>query len=198
MGSYTDSSDKHEEYTIGEVGLIGKLLGGRDKRVSDACVMKSKRPVNLISKERKSTVQSDIVFAVTRDGWVQAWNVETRKQLPSAVDLNKYFASEGKKLGETTENAEFELANPDSGSTECFYSIKAYHIDADILLVVGCDVIVGGTSVGARVHLLKMSEDHMQHLKVFETSIAADERLVDFDLIQTYFPEKPVAIEEDS
>ncbi|CCD66430.2 NUP160 middle TPR domain-containing protein [Caenorhabditis elegans] len=190
LGSYTESSDKHEEFTMGEVGLLGKLLGGTDKRVSDACVMKNLRPTSGVTRERKISVQSDIVFAVTRDGWVQAWNVETKKQLPSTIDLNNYFASDGKSLNRDLESADFEEEKSPMEPTETVYSIRAYSFDVDILLIVGCDLAVSGKSVGMRVHILKVSNDQIQHLQMFETSMSVDERLVDLELIQNYFPSK--------
>ncbi|CAO4361244.1 unnamed protein product [Caenorhabditis nigoni] len=187
LGSYTEPGDKHEEFTIGEVGLLGKLLGGTDRRVSDACVMKNLRPVGGVSRERKVSVQADIVFAVTRDGWVQAWNVETRKQLASTIDLNKFFASDGKSFN--YQDPSDDIDGPlEQEPAELSYSIKAYSFDVDMLLIVGCEVRIGGKSVGTRVHILKMSDDQLQHMQMFETNMSADERLEDFELIQNYFP----------
>ncbi|EGT50702.1 hypothetical protein CAEBREN_14278 [Caenorhabditis brenneri] len=190
LASYTDPTERHEEFVIGEVGLLGKLLGGTDKRVADACVMKNLRPTNGVSRERQVSAQSDIVFAVTRDGWVQAWNVETKKQLPCSIDLNKFFAADNKSFlrrGDAPEMEEEEdISQPEP--SELFYSIKAYTFDIDSLLIVGCDVLIGGKSVGMRVHLLKFSNDNIEHMQMFETIIGLDERLLDYELIQTYFP----------
>ncbi|EGT50703.1 hypothetical protein CAEBREN_23694 [Caenorhabditis brenneri] len=190
LASYTDPTERHEEFIIGEVGLLGKLLGGTDKRVADACVMKNLRPTNGVSRERQVSAQSDIVFAVTRDGWVQAWNVETKKQLPCSIDLNKFFAADNKSFlrrGDAPEMEEEEdVSQPEP--SELFYSIKAYTFDIDSLLIVGCDVLIGGKSVGMRVHLLKFSNDNIEHMQMFETIIGLDERLLDYELIQTYFP----------
>ncbi|CAI2312535.1 unnamed protein product [Caenorhabditis sp. 36 PRJEB53466] len=193
LGSFTDSSDKHEEFTIGELGLLGKLLGGRDTRVSDACVVRNNRVPTRYSKERKNAATSDIVIAVTRDGWVQAWNADTKKQLPSTVDLNLFFASEGKIFKQAQFSSEPSDENLDVEPSDTYYSIKAYSFDVDTLLVVGCDVVIAGKSVGTRVHLLKMAEDQLVHLKMFETTMSADERLVDLELIQTYFPSSEAA-----
>ncbi|EFO96067.1 CRE-NPP-6 protein [Caenorhabditis remanei] len=184
----SSGAEKHDEFTIGEVGLLGKLLGGVDKRVSDACVMKN---LSGYGRERKSSAsKSDIVYAVTRDGWVQAWNVDTRKQLSSTIDLNQYFASDTFRISTpegSDDDDDLEFINAVE-PMEQFYSINAYTFDIDTLLVVGCDIVIGGRSVGMRTHLIKVAEDQMYHMQMYETSMTAEERLVHLELIQTYFP----------
>uniref|UniRef100_A0A1I7UVC4 Nucleoporin_C domain-containing protein n=1 Tax=Caenorhabditis tropicalis TaxID=1561998 RepID=A0A1I7UVC4_9PELO len=180
MASYTDPNEKHEEFVIGEVGLFGKLLGGTDRRVADACVMKNLRPM----VPRGVSTQSDIVYAVSRDGWVQGWNVETRKELSTSVDLNKYIPPTNYKSQKEEDDEEYKEPEP----REMFYSIKAYTFDIDTLLIVGCDTLIGGKCIGMRIHILKVVDQSIQHIQSYETQIKPDERLVDLELIQTYFP----------
>ncbi|CAB3407511.1 unnamed protein product [Caenorhabditis bovis] len=177
LNAFDDVADKHEEVTLGGSGLFNRLLGNSSSNLfSDACAIKCPK----MAYASQSGIASDVVFAVTRDGWVQCWNVHTKRQLNATLDLKEHcsFLHVRKSHaddGEASSNAQ--------SVTEVNYTIKAYRENHDVLLVIGCDISIPSNERGlpvsaATVHLVKATHDRLIHLVSYDKSSSTKKEYV--------------------
>ncbi|EFO84651.1 hypothetical protein CRE_04006 [Caenorhabditis remanei] len=181
----------HEEFRLPELGFCDKWFGRTSRLVSDSCAM---RDLSEVSSDKKSGPKSDIIFAVTRDGIVEAWNADNKEQLQTRINLNEYLSPDDpipRRTDDSKRSDTDDSTSTEAGPTRLEYTIKAYQYGIDILIIVGCDVIIGRQSVGIRVHIIKFSNYEMKHLQMYKKSVTDNSMsLVDLELLQTYFPPK--------